>query len=141
MREWLHTLSTKVSEGGDVAGSHISSTHSFPFKFSSTLALFRSNYGSHEARRQLCSSYDLFVADERILVLLPKLLGESNNRDLMAVCKNSSTGTPSAIQEESASSFSLKTLLCRKGILQKEKAACTCSADGQGLDKPDTTGL
>jgi hypothetical protein len=58
-----------------------------------TLALFRSNYGSHEARRQLCSSYDLFVADERILVLLPKLLGESHNGDLMAVCQNISTGT------------------------------------------------
>ena len=36
----------------------------------------RTKYESHEAKRQLCNSYDLFAADERILPSLPKLLGE-----------------------------------------------------------------
>ncbi len=35
----------------------------------------RTKYESHEAKRQLCNSYDLFAADERILPSLPKLLG------------------------------------------------------------------
>lgn len=30
---------------------------------------------AHEAKRKLCSEYDLFVADERVLPQLPKLLG------------------------------------------------------------------
>ncbi len=37
----------------------------------------RANFKAHEARRRLCASYDLFVADDRILPLLPKLLGKS----------------------------------------------------------------
>lgn len=36
----------------------------------------RTKYESHEAKRQLCNSYDLFAADERILPSLPKLLGK-----------------------------------------------------------------
>jgi ribosome biogenesis protein UTP30 len=39
------------------------------------LSKLRSKYESHEAKRQLCGSYDLFVADERVLPSLPKLLG------------------------------------------------------------------
>lgn len=34
-------------------------------------------YGSFEAKRQLCSSFDVFLADTRVLSLLPKLLGKS----------------------------------------------------------------
>ena len=40
------------------------------------LSMNRSKYESFEAKRKLCGSYDLFLADERILVHLPKLLGE-----------------------------------------------------------------
>ena len=35
----------------------------------------RAKYESAEAKRQLCNSYDLFVADDRILPSLPKLIG------------------------------------------------------------------
>jgi hypothetical protein len=35
----------------------------------------KAKYESHEAKRQLCNSYDMFAADERILPSLPKLLG------------------------------------------------------------------
>ena len=35
----------------------------------------RTKYESHEAKRNLCAAFDLFLADERILPSLPKLLG------------------------------------------------------------------
>lgn len=41
------------------------------------LSKLKSKYESFEAKRQLCNSYDLFVADDRILPSLPKLLGKS----------------------------------------------------------------
>ena len=41
------------------------------------ISKLRNNYKPHEAKRQLCDSYDLFCADARILPLLPKLLGKS----------------------------------------------------------------
>jgi ribosome biogenesis protein UTP30 len=37
----------------------------------------KANYKAHEARRRLCASYDLFLSDDRILPLLPKLLGKA----------------------------------------------------------------
>jgi hypothetical protein len=37
----------------------------------------RTKYESHEAKRQLCGSYDLFLADERVVPSLPKLIGKS----------------------------------------------------------------
>ena len=37
----------------------------------------KTKFESHEAKRQLCNSYDLFMADERVLPTLPKLLGKS----------------------------------------------------------------
>lgn len=40
------------------------------------LSKLRTKYESHEAKRQLCSSYDLFLADNRILPSLPKLIGK-----------------------------------------------------------------
>lgn len=36
----------------------------------------RKNYGQFEQRRKLCDSYDLFLADRRILPRLPSLLGQ-----------------------------------------------------------------
>jgi ribosome biogenesis protein UTP30 len=41
------------------------------------LSKLRGKYESHEARRKLCGSYDLFLADERVLPSLPKLLGKA----------------------------------------------------------------
>ncbi|KAK9915946.1 hypothetical protein WJX75_006320 [Coccomyxa subellipsoidea] len=37
----------------------------------------RTKYESAEAKRALCAAYDLFLADERVLPSLPKLLGKS----------------------------------------------------------------
>lgn len=37
----------------------------------------RTKYKPFEAKRQLCGSYDLFLADERVIPLLPKILGKS----------------------------------------------------------------
>ncbi|KAG1662512.1 hypothetical protein FOA52_000916 [Chlamydomonas sp. UWO 241] len=41
------------------------------------LSKLRTKYESHEAKRQLCKMYDIFLADERILPSLPKLIGKS----------------------------------------------------------------
>lgn len=35
----------------------------------------RTKYESHESKRKLCNSYDIFLADERVLASLPKLIG------------------------------------------------------------------
>lgn len=41
------------------------------------LSKLKTNFVPHEAKRRLCASYDLFLADERILPLLPPLLGKT----------------------------------------------------------------
>jgi len=41
------------------------------------LSKLRKNYKPYEAKRQLCSSYDLFLADDRIIPSLAKILGNS----------------------------------------------------------------
>lgn len=41
-----------------------------------SLSKLKSNYRPFEAKRKLCGSYDLFLADKRIVPLLPKLLGK-----------------------------------------------------------------
>jgi ribosome biogenesis protein UTP30 len=40
------------------------------------LSKLRANYKQYEAKRQLKDSYDLFLADVRILPMLPRLLGK-----------------------------------------------------------------
>lgn len=47
------------------------------------LSKLRTKYESHEAKRQLCNSYDMFAADERILPSLPKLLGAGRRDQTM----------------------------------------------------------
>lgn len=37
----------------------------------------RQKYKPHEAKRLLCQSYDTFLADERVITLLPKLIGKN----------------------------------------------------------------
>ena len=41
------------------------------------ISKLRNNYKPHEAKRKLCDSYDLFLADARVVPLLPKLLGKT----------------------------------------------------------------
>ena len=41
------------------------------------ISKLRNNYKPHEAKRKLCDSYDMFMADDRIIPILPKLLGKS----------------------------------------------------------------
>ena len=36
----------------------------------------RDNYKPYEAKRKLCASYDMFLADDRVVPLLPRLLGK-----------------------------------------------------------------
>lgn len=39
------------------------------------LSKLKGKYEPFEAKRQLCNSYDLFVADDRVVPSLPKLIG------------------------------------------------------------------
>ena len=41
------------------------------------ISKLKAKYESHEAKRNLCSEYDIFLADNRILPVLPKLLGKT----------------------------------------------------------------
>jgi ribosome biogenesis protein UTP30 len=41
------------------------------------LSKLRTKYESHEAKRALCAAHDLFLVDERVLPMLPKLLGKT----------------------------------------------------------------
>jgi ribosome biogenesis protein UTP30 len=41
------------------------------------ISKLKTKYESHEKKRQLCNSYDLFMADDRILPSLPKLIGKT----------------------------------------------------------------
>ncbi|KAL9662827.1 hypothetical protein QQ045_027661 [Rhodiola kirilowii] len=40
------------------------------------LSKLKTDYRAYEARRKLCDSYDMFLADKRIITLLPKLIGK-----------------------------------------------------------------
>eukprot|EP00270_Netrium_digitus_P006841 TRINITY_DN1976_c0_g1_i2.p1 TRINITY_DN1976_c0_g1~~TRINITY_DN1976_c0_g1_i2.p1 ORF type:complete len:274 (-),score=40.53 TRINITY_DN1976_c0_g1_i2:297-1118(-) len=42
-----------------------------------SLSKLRSKYFAHEAKRKLCGSYHLFLADERVMPLLPRLIGKT----------------------------------------------------------------
>lgn len=35
----------------------------------------RKRYGTYEGRRELCQQYDMFIADDRVMPMLPRLLG------------------------------------------------------------------
>ena len=41
------------------------------------LTKLRKRYRTFEARRQLCASYDMFIADSRIMEMLAKSLGKT----------------------------------------------------------------
>ena len=42
-----------------------------------SLTKLRKNYKSYESKRQLADLYDVFICDDRIYHLLPKLLGKA----------------------------------------------------------------
>lgn len=37
----------------------------------------RQKFPTHEHKRDLCGQYDIFMADERVLPMLPRLLGKT----------------------------------------------------------------
>jgi ribosome biogenesis protein UTP30 len=41
------------------------------------ISKLRAKYKPFEAKRQLCASYDLFLSDDRVIELLPKMLGKT----------------------------------------------------------------
>ena len=41
------------------------------------ISKLKTDYKPYEAKRQLCASYDMFLTDERVITILPKLLGKT----------------------------------------------------------------
>ncbi|OUS47721.1 ribosomal protein L1p/L10e family-domain-containing protein [Ostreococcus tauri] len=41
------------------------------------ISKLKANYKAHEQKRKLCDSYDMFLADDRVIPILPKLLGKN----------------------------------------------------------------
>lgn len=72
------------------------------------IAKIRQRYKSFESRRQLLAEYDVFLADDRVVTLLPNLLGktvyESSKRPIPVDLQGSSKGVriakPQAISKE-----------------------------------------
>ena len=92
----------------------------------------RAKYESHEAKRALCAAYDLFLADERVVPLLPKLLGMPL---VLGVC----TACMQALYDHA---LARDTILARDrggpaGMNQSNlllTAACACGAHPAGRD-------
>jgi len=76
------------------------------------LSKLKSDYYPFEAKRKLCDSYDLFLADDRVIPSLPKLLGKSffkkkkqpipvnlNRRDWAAQIKKALNATHTFLSE------------------------------------------
>ena len=40
------------------------------------VAKLKTHYKTFESRRQLCATYDVFLADKRVYQMLPRLLGK-----------------------------------------------------------------
>ena len=64
------------------------------------LSKLKSKYESHEAKRNLCAQYDLFIADDRIIPSLPKLIGESLQQHVSRHASNTQTVAGSPFLEE-----------------------------------------
>lgn len=60
------------------------------------LSKLRRKYEAHEAKRQLCSQFDLFLADDRILPSLPKLIGKRNPTAWIKMTSDMRTPAPAA---------------------------------------------
>lgn len=53
------------------------------------ISKLKGKYEPFEAKRQLCNSYDLFVADDRIVPSLPKLIGTLHFKKAQVICRES----------------------------------------------------
>eukprot|EP00271_Cylindrocystis_brebissonii_P000252 TRINITY_DN1030_c2_g1_i1.p1 TRINITY_DN1030_c2_g1~~TRINITY_DN1030_c2_g1_i1.p1 ORF type:complete len:330 (+),score=61.83 TRINITY_DN1030_c2_g1_i1:170-1159(+) len=83
----------------------------------------RTHFKPFEAKRKLCGSYDLFLADDRILSLLPKLLGKSffekKKQPIPVALKGGAKGWANKIRQACNSTF----LYLREGPCTVVRAA------------------
>lgn len=71
----------------------------------------RTDYKAFEVRRQLCNGYDLFLADERVLPLLPKLLGKTFfDKKKLPIPVDLSKKQPEALKKELTEAIQCTTL-------------------------------
>ena len=72
-REYKNLIFNELSLNNN---SSTGSNQSFKIAKIIDISKLRKKYKEFEAKRILCNSFDLFLADERVLPLLPKLLGK-----------------------------------------------------------------
>ena len=105
------------------------------------MSKLRTKYESHEAKRALCAAYDLFLADERIIPVLPKLLGmlppfpgwflcDYIMCCHMHICCWQATSLSCTIMHV--------CMHCRQGLLQEEEAAHPGRPQQEGLGAADS---
>ena len=129
----------------------------------------RTKYEPFEAKRTLCNSFDLFVADDRVIPSLPKLLGEAwtlcsiqaHSCGHLCLCRVlvplTAAAVPGACLACCCGALAVKSdwdsspmqswwpcsharCTCRQALLQEEEVANSCGPDLQGLGCPDTEG-
>lgn len=84
-KKLLHTCGLLAGEGHKAAKKRLMAGQAAGVAKVIGTSKLRTKYESHEAKRNLCAEYDLFLADERILPSLPKLLGAGRSRLLLFV--------------------------------------------------------
>ena len=93
------------------------------------LSKLKTKYEAPEAKRQLCSLYDLFLADERILPSLPKAIGKPIFT--LAAAKHESKRLGKPIHS---------VVCCRKDFLPEKEAANSSQFDRDELGTADSEG-
>ena len=101
------------------------------------MSKLRTKYESHEAKRALCAAYDLFLADERIIPVLPKLLGTLQSSSLATVFIPARTYFAVAKVCTCQAKLSEAPGCCRQGLLQEKEAAHPSRPHQKGLGAPD----
>lgn len=72
----------------------------------------RTKYEAPEAKRQLCSSYDIFLADDRIIPTLPKLLGKCSYLQSFPLSKCCNPGKATSLTQPWFQSNRVKNAQC-----------------------------
>ena len=87
------------------------------------MSKLRTKYESHEAKRALCAAYDLFLADERIIPVLPKLLGTLQLFLDVSMYHMARLLDITASHSHALTCACMVCVRCRQGLLQEEEAA------------------
>jgi hypothetical protein len=94
------------------------------------LSKLRTKYESFESKRELCKLYDLFLADDRILPSLPKLIGELVANHHCSITTGAEGVSASRGQEHDYSSTRPRLLTYMPGRQRHKASRITCTSIG-----------